>query len=56
MFSKIFHNTIRYSFIPFSSLFGKSPDDIPISQLKINPNEIPEETGWDRVQKMYTVE
>lgn len=56
MYSKIFISSIRYSFIPFSKLFIKDPDDVPIAQLKLDSNEIPKETGWDRVKRMYSIE
>lgn len=54
MFSKLFHSTVRCSSIPFFSFWEKH-DDIPVSQINKDQNEI-KETGWDRVVKMYTIE
>lgn len=55
MLLKVLHTSIRATAIPFSSLFGKHPDDIPVSQLNVDPHELKEETGWDRVKQMFTI-
>lgn len=55
MLSKILNGSIRYSFLPFSSLLGKHPDDISVAQLNVDPDELKDETGWDRVKQMYTI-
>lgn len=54
--SGLCRNTIRLSFFPFiKELISKDKVDSKNTEIALNTTELAPETGWDRLEKMFTI-
>ncbi|KAG5889237.1 hypothetical protein JTB14_006373 [Gonioctena quinquepunctata] len=56
MIRYIIHNGVRYGFLPISNFFGGDKLSNVTETEKRADKDVVEETGWDRVKRMYTVD